>query len=228
VALPPTFIDVDRPHEGVARLVLRRADKRNALSIALRDEISDALGALALDETLKALVVTGDGTTFSAGFDLGEFETAMSDADFATTLWASSDRYHRAIATFPLPTIAAVNGPALGGGFDLAVLCDLRVAAETARFAHPEYAFGDVVYAPLADLVGGAWARELCITGRALDAAEALAIHLVNRVVPASDLQSAALELARTVAVAPRANLIRTKAKALRRGALPDGGTLDL
>ena len=73
---------------------------------------------------------------------------------------------------FPLPTVAAVNGPALAGGFDLAVLCDLRVAATTARFAHPERTFGDVVYGPLHDLVGGAVARELCFTGRVVDATD--------------------------------------------------------
>lgn len=224
----PTLIGVDRPDDGIARLTLRRADKRNALSIALRDEISDTLDSLSSDDTLKVVVVTGEGNTFCAGFDLGEFEVAMSDPDYADRLWASSDRYHRAIATFPLPTVAAVNGPALGGGFDLAVLCDLRIAADTARLAHPEYVFGDVVYTPLADLVGGAWARELCMTGRSLDAEEAHAIHLVNRVVPATELQSAAVELARTIALAPRSNLIRTKAKALARGALPQGGTLDL
>ena len=98
-------------------------------------------------------------------------------------LWASSDRYHDAVAQCPLVTIAAVNGPAIAGGFDLAVLCDLRVASATARFAHPEYTFGDVVYGPLHDLVGGAVARELTMTGRVLSAQEAKALHLVTDVV---------------------------------------------
>jgi enoyl-CoA hydratase/carnithine racemase len=128
---------VDRPAPGVARLTLERADKRNALSIALRDAVSDALDALAADEDTRAVIITGAGTVFSAGFDLREFETAAGDAAFAERLWASSDRYHRAVLHFPLVTIAAVNGPALAGGFDLAVCCDLRVASTTARFAHP-------------------------------------------------------------------------------------------
>ena len=88
----------------------------------------------------------------------------------AERLWPSSDRYHRTCLDFPLPLIAAVNGPALAGGFDLAVMCDIRVAAEEAAFAHPEISFGDVVYGPLHDLVGGAVARELCLTGRRIDA----------------------------------------------------------
>ena len=90
-------------------------------------------------------------------------------------------------SNFPLPLVAAINGPAIAGGFDLAVMCDLRVAATTARFAHPERSFGDVVYGPLHDLVGGAVARDLALGGRELSAEEALRVNLVSAVVaPAS------------------------------------------
>ena len=150
-----TNLRVER-NDAHAVLTLDRPTKKNALSTALRDEISDALDDLAGDESVKAVVITGAGDTFSAGFDLSEFPRALEDEAYARTLWASSDRYHHAVLRFPVPTIAAVNGAALAGGFDLAVCCDLRVAATTARFAHPEYTFGDVVYSPLADLVGGA------------------------------------------------------------------------
>lgn len=224
----PELIIVDRPQAHTALVTLARPDKKNALSVQLRDELSDALDELALVEDVKVVVITGQGDVFSAGFDLREFDRAFEDEEFAALLWASSDRYHRRIASVPVPVIAAVNGPAIAGGMDLAVLCDLRVAASTATFAHPEYSFGDVVYTPLADLVGGAWARELCLTGHALDAHDALAIRLVNRVVETHELLDEALRLAATIAVAPRANLVRTKAKAQRRGALPEGGTLDL
>ena len=151
--------------DNVVTLTLNRPEKRNALSIALRDEISDALDAVASDEDVKAVIVTGAGDVFCAGFDLGEFQR-MDDPDIGDRLWPSSDRYHRTCIEFPLPLIAAVNGPALAGGFDLAVMCDIRVAAPEASFAHPEISFGDVVYGPLHDLVGGAIARELCFTGR--------------------------------------------------------------
>jgi enoyl-CoA hydratase len=128
-----------------------------------------------------------------------------------------------------LPTIAAVNGPALAGGFDLAVLCDLRIASSTARFAHPERTFGDVVYAPLHDLVGGAVARELALGGRELDASEALERHLVERVVEPEMLAAATSELVERVKAAPRELLVRMKAKALRRAGLAPGtATLDL
>jgi len=157
-----------------AVLTLNRPERRNALSVELRDAISDALDELVNDQTVKTVVVTGSGTVFSAGFDLKEFDKAAEDKSFMAELWASSDRFHTTVWGFPLPLIAAVNGPAIAGGFDLAVMCDLRVAATTARFSHPERSFGDVIYGPLHDLVGGAVARDLTLGGRELTAGEAL------------------------------------------------------
>lgn len=224
-----TDLRLERPEPEIALLVLDRPEKKNALSIALRDEISDALEVLAADDAVKVVVLTGEGTAFCAGFDLTEFDQAFAEPTFAERLWASSDRYHQLVLQFPLPTVAAVNGVALGGGFDLAVLCDLRIASTTARFAHPEHAFADVVYTPLHDLVGGAIARELCLTGRSVDAADAHRIHLVSEVVEPDALVARALEVARTIALAPRENLLRTKAKILRSGNNdPARGTLDL
>jgi len=218
---------VSQPDGAVVTLTLDRPEKRNALSIALRDGISDALGALAEDEGVKAVVVTGAGDVFCAGFDLREFER-LDDPDIAAQLWPSSDRYHRACLDFPLPLVAAVNGPALAGGFDLAVMCDVRVAAEEAVFAHPEITFGDVVYGPLHDLVGGAVARDLCLTGRRIDAREALRLHLVSEVVARDEVVAAAQHVAAEIARAPRDVLLRTKAKIRRRAAVTDGATLDL
>ena len=208
-------------------LTLNRPEKRNALSIALRDEISDALDAVSSDDDVKAVIVTGAGDVFCAGFDLGEFQR-MDDPDIGDRLWPSSDRYHRTCLDFPLPLIAAVNGPALAGGFDLAVMCDIRVAAPEAAFAHPEISFGDVVYGPLHDLVGGAIARELCLTGRRIDASEASAMHLVASVVPRDQLLAEAMRYASMVTQAPRDVLLRTKAKVRRRANVTQGETLDL
>jgi enoyl-CoA hydratase len=211
--------------DDVATLTLQRPAKKNALSIALRDEISDALDALADDGRVKVVVITGAGDTFSAGFDLKEFEN--TEPGFQEQLWASSDRYHRRVLSFPLPTVAAVNGAALAGGFDLATMCDMRVAADTAWFARPERLFGDIVYAVIHDLLGGALARDLTLTGRRVHAPEALAIHLVDRVVPAPELADAARHLARTIAEAPRDVLVRTKAKIIARTGIPTNtGTL--
>jgi enoyl-CoA hydratase len=223
-----TDLVVERGDEH-ATLTLNRPEKRNALSVALRDAISDALDDLASDDQLKCVVFTGAGSVFSSGFDLKEFDRAAEDEPFGRALWASSDRYHDTVLRFPLPTIAAVNGPALAGGFDLAILCDLRIASTSARFAHPERTFGDVVYGPLHDLVGGAVARELTIGGRELDANEALAVHLVGEVVAPDELAGAVDAALTRVCAAPREMLMRTKAKALRRaGFSAEAPTLDL
>jgi enoyl-CoA hydratase len=197
--------------DGVATVTLNRPEKKNALSIPLRDEVSDAFDALAADESVRVVVLTGAGSAFSAGFDLSEF--ADPDPEHQRRLWDSSDRFHHTVLRFPLPVVAAVNGAALAGGFDLAVLADLRVAADVAFFAHVEHTFGDVVYRPLRDLVGGSVARDLVLTGRRIEAGEALAVGLVNRVVPAADLLETAVGVAADIALAPREFLVRTKAK---------------
>lgn len=222
------MLRVDGPHDGVATLTLARPERKNALSVELRDRIADALDELERDVDTRVVVIAGEGDVFCAGFDLKEFEQAIADPPFGEVLWASSDRYHRTVLQFPLPTVASIDGAALAGGFDLAIMCDLRIASETARFAHPEVTFGDVVYAPLHDLVGAAVARDLCFTGRSVDAQEALRMGLVSRVVPVAELADATAEVAAQIARAPRELLRRTKAKALRRSGITVGGTLDL
>jgi enoyl-CoA hydratase/carnithine racemase len=212
------------PKDGVVTLTLNRADKKNALSIAVRDAMSDALDDLAGDEAVKTVVVTGAGDVFSAGFDLREFQ----QPELTDQLWASSDRFHATVLRFPLPVVAAVNGPAIAGGFDLAVMSDVRVAAETARFSHPEIEFGDVVYGPLHDIVGGGVARELCFTGRVVDAYEAKTLGLVSSVVPSKDLPDEVTRFTDMIGRTPRDVLLRTKAKAIRRAAVVRDKTLDL
>ena len=221
------LVVVDGPDEtGVATLTINRPDKKNALSIAVRDAISEALDRLAENAELKVLVLTGSGSCFSAGFDLAEF--AIDEPGVQDRLWASSDRFHHALLRFPLPTVAAVNGPALAGGFDLALLCDIRVAAASAFFGHPEHAFGDVIYGLLHDLVGGAVARDLCLSGRRIDATEAVRMGVVREVVGDEDLRAAASRIAGEIARAPRWALVRTKAKAVARAGIAPGlPTLD-
>ena len=224
---PPLVLVSGPDEDGVAVITLNRPEKKNALSIALREEVVALLGRMAGDETLKALIIAGSGGSFSAGFDLREF--AVTDPGHTERLWQSSDLFHHAVHRFPLPVIAAVDGIAYGGGFDLAILCDLRIATHRAVFAHPEAAFGPVVYGPLHDLVGGAIARELVLTGREIDAAEALRLHLVTGLTNPDELTDRALELARQVSRAPREVLVRNKAKFTARSAIaPQTPTLDL
>ena len=226
---PPAspLVLVSGPDDGVAVLTLNRPEKKNALSIALREEAVALLGRMAADEAVKALVITGSGGCFSAGFDLREF--AVTEPGHAERLWQSSDLFHHAVHRFPVPVIAAVDGVAYAGGFDLAVLCDLRIATHRAAFAHPENALGPVVYGPLHDLVGGAIARELVLTGREIDSREALRLHIVSELTEPGELMDRALGLARQVCRAPREILVRNKAKFIARSAISAATpTLDL
>jgi enoyl-CoA hydratase/carnithine racemase len=164
---------------GCATIILNRTERRNAISILMRQEISDCLAAWRDHDNVRCVIVTGAGNIFSAGFDLDEFKQVERHDE----LLESSSRYHRDLWHFPKPTIAAVNGPALGGGFDLACFCDVRIAVATANFGHPEIKFGaPPLYTPLRWIIGSGHARELCLTGRRIDAAEALRIGLVSSV----------------------------------------------
>ncbi len=205
-------VNVSRPEPGIARLTIDRADKRNALSIRVRDEMSDALDELDRDEDLHVVVIDSIGPVFSAGFDLGEFE----DPSVQEALWASSDRWHETLRSFALPLVASVQGPAFAGGFDLAMMCDLRVAARSSTFRRPELVWGIGIYSILADLVGGAVARELSMTQRELTADEALELRLVTRVADDDDLADATMELARDVASCDRGALAHSKAMAIK------------
>jgi len=224
----PEHILVSDARDSIVTIMLNRPKKKNALSIALRDETSDALDSLAANTGVKVVVLTGAGDVFSAGFDLSEFQTATQDPAFHKKLWTSSDRFHQTCVNFPLPLIAAVNGAAIAGGFDLATMCDLRVASAEARFSHPEISFGPVIYSLLHDLVGGAIARELCLTGREVNAEEALRLHLVNKVVPRERLEHEVHATAALIARSPREVIVGTKAKIVARARIAHAGTLDL
>lgn len=202
---------------GIATLSLARPDRLNALSVAMRREISACLAAWAEDPAVGAVIVTGQGRAFCAGYDVDEFRLPERGAD----ILASSTAYHRDVWYFPKPTICAVNGLAVGGGFDLAVLCDLRLCAEEAYFAHPELRHGaPPLFTPLRWVVGDAVARDLCLTRRRLPAEEALRLGLVRQVVPASTLASSARALAALILEAPADALRFTKQRFTESGGL--------
>lgn len=200
------MLATDVNSDGIAVLRLDNEQRRNALSIAMRDAISDTLDGWTADDTVRVVVLTGTGTAFCAGFDLTEF----ANTDLARTIRDSSRRYHLAVSGFAKPMIAAVNGAALGGGFDLALLCDIRIATPDAVFAHPEIKFGaPPLFTPLQWIVGAGIARDLCLTGRRIDAAEAHRLGLVNQI--ADSCLDEAIATARVIAEAPQAALGATK-----------------
>ena len=192
---------------NVATLTLNRPEKRNALSSALRAEIARAFGELAADDSVSVVILTGAGSVFCAGFDLSEFDQS-GDVVAHFTDDDNPVAFHTALGTFDKPIVGAINGPALAGGFDVACQCDIRIAADTAVFGHPEIKFGaPTMFTQLSYIVGGGIARDLALTGRKIDAAEALRIGLVSSVVPAAEIREAALVCARQIAEAPLAAL---------------------
>ena len=220
------MLEVERHNDGVVLLRLNRPKVRNALSIQLRDEVSHALDQCSADTETTALVITGAGSMFSAGFDLGEFTAAADDPELTSVLWASSDRFHHTVLRCPVPVIAALNGPAVAGGFDLATMCDLRIAAPTTWFARPEVDWSVPLYRPLRDIVGGGLARELCLTSRRVELDEAVRIGLVNAVSDQPEIT--ALEWAAQIAKRPVAAVRAIKAKFIEAAAIAARDTLAL
>jgi methylglutaconyl-CoA hydratase len=217
--------------DAVAIVTLDRPDRMNALSRASVEALGRIGGELAGDRSVRAVVLTGAGDrAFCAGADLKE-RLGMSDDDVLAML-----RLYRTalswLTTFHAPVVAALNGAALGGGLELALLCDLRVAVETAVLALPETTLGIIPGAGgtqrLPRVVGEARAKELILLGRRVDAAEALAFGLVNRVCPASEpLLDHTLDFIRPITDgAPLAQ--RAALSALRGAELPFDAGLEL
>jgi len=151
---------------GVVALTLNRPEKRNALNLDLRDALAGELEADA-----DAFLITGAGSAFCAGMDVTQFG---GDADNRRRIVATSTRLFRALALCPAPVVAFVNGPALAGGFALALFCDIRIAAPTASFGFVEVTRGiPASYAAARAALPEGIARDLCLTGRTIDAAEA-------------------------------------------------------
>lgn len=185
----------------VALITLNRPKALNALSPELTKELTHALADLDADENIAALVITGNEKAFAAGADI----KAMKDwdymdvykADFITKTWEGVSKFRK-------PTIAAVAGYALGGGCELAMMCDFILAADTAKFGQPEITLGTIPGAGgtqrLTRFVGKSKAMEMVLTGRMMDAAEAERSGLVSRIVPADQLLEEALKTANKIA----------------------------
>jgi enoyl-CoA hydratase len=186
--------------ESIATLTIDRPSVKNALNRETVDECLAALRDLAGHKEAGALIITGSGeSSFVSGSDINDISTRTRDdglAAIASTLCTAVER-------FPRPTIAAVNGYALGGGCELALACDIRIAAETAKFGQPELGLGIIPAAGgtqrLPRVVGMGWAKHLVLTGEIIDAKQALAIGLVTAIAPSGQLALRARELAKKV-----------------------------
>src|SRR3954471_11594740 len=189
---------LERDDDGVALLTLNHPEKRNALSIEMRFELATLLEALAADPDVGCLLVTGAGSAFCAGMDVTQFG---GDLDNRRRIVDSSIAAFGGLGRFPKPVIAAVNGPAIAGGFALALLSDICVASESARFGFGPLPPGvPPSYAAARAALPAAVARELALTGRILQSGEALDLGVVSAVVSPDALMPRALEVARAAA----------------------------
>lgn len=197
----------------VATIALNRPHKRNAIDDAMLDGLRGALARVADDPAIGAAVLCGRGHAFSAGGDIAAM-AAMDEAAFARTI-GRYEQVARAFRDCPKPIVAAIHGHALAGGFELACLCDIRIAAEDARFGLPDVPLGlsptsGLTYL-LPRIVGLGRALDLALSGEPIDAREALRIGLVTRVVDAGALPGAAQDLAGRLAAFPAVAMASSK-----------------
>lgn len=213
--------------ERVGIITINRPDKRNALNIKTREEGAALLDELRNDASINVVVITGAGDkAFIAGADIAEFagRTAMMQRDVMT-----ARSLFTAIDTFPKPIIAMINGYCLGGGCELALACDIRIASETASFGQPEINLGIIPGGGgtqrLTRLVGEGKAMEMILTGEIIDAKSAYQIGLVNHVFPPDVLQAKTMEIANRIAEkSPIAlSLAKEAVKLASRSSLDEG-----
>ncbi|MCG8273247.1 enoyl-CoA hydratase/isomerase family protein [Aquamicrobium sp. NLF2-7] len=193
-----------KKEDWLATLTLSRPQKMNALSKELQLEMQHAMDDLEADETIRAVIINGEGKCFSAGFDItgtgGEPPTVQ---DWRAGVKRENDTWFR-IWRSRLPYIAAVHGYCLGGACELSMVCDITIAAEDAQFGEPEIQFQSAPPFPIMPWVlGMKKTKELLLTGDRIDAMEAHRIGLVNRVVPTDELAGSARELARKLSMIP-------------------------
>ncbi|MBI4516506.1 MAG: enoyl-CoA hydratase/isomerase family protein [Deltaproteobacteria bacterium] len=218
-------ITLTRSDEGIVTLTFNRPETRNSMTPAMGDEVVAAVGEIRADSQARVFVLTGAGKAFSSGGDLGMLarDSGAASGGGPSMLGAPRDFYARylALRQLAIPTIAAINGHAIGAGLCIALACDLRMAASDAKMGmtfaklgiHP--GMGATYFLPR--LIGTARAAELFFTGRVFDAAEAERLGVINRAVPREQLHDQVMALAREIAgCAPLA--VRMTKKALYRG----------
>jgi 2-(1,2-epoxy-1,2-dihydrophenyl)acetyl-CoA isomerase len=219
---------------GIGTVTLNRPDKLNAFAGTMREEVAQAVRQLASDPDVRVLVITGAGRAFCAGADINYMKELMEagDTDAFTALVEAGRHVVTVIRATPKPVIASLNGAAAGGGANLALACDLRIAAESASIGqtfnriglHPDW--GGTYFLPR--LVGPSKAMELIFTAEMVSAPDALRIGLFNRVVPDDQLESATAELAGTLAAKPPLALALAKRAIYRSGDRSLDDMLDL
>jgi enoyl-CoA hydratase len=190
---------------GIGTITFNNPGKRNAMSLEMWEAFGDALAELRDDASVRVVVLAGaGGKAFVSGADISQFEKERHNAEASEHYSRRSSASRALLADYPKPTIACIRGFCIGGGMQVAMGADIRIAAEGSQFGIPAaklgIAYGYDGLKHLVSLVGPSWARLLMFTGMRIDAAEALRIGLVDRVVPSGDLEQAVQEIAETIA----------------------------
>ena len=212
---------------AVATVIFNRPHLRNAISLAMWREIAQVAEGLGKDESVRAIVFRGAGTeAFASGADISEFKEVRKDVATAQAYNKETEAAYRALRRCPKPTVAMIYGFCMGGGMALAMACDLRFAAEGAKFGIPAGRLG-IIYGldstrQLVDLVGPAYAKDILFSARTLEAEEALATGFVNRLLPVSELEPYTYDYLKKVAA--NAPLSVCGAKQTIEALLEDGG----
>jgi enoyl-CoA hydratase len=217
---PPLTVAID---SGIATVTLDRPEKRNAMNRAMLEGLRRGFDELDRDRAVRVVVIRGAGPAFCSGMDLREMDAAPAAAADAES--GVTDLLRR-IERSRQPTIAMIHGDALAGGCELALHCDLRIAAEPARLGMPLARIGLVVPFPLGqklvEIVGPAFTRELLFTGRPVSATRAREMGMIHQVVPAAELEATVYALARVIAENAPLSLAGMKATILRAASLRD------
>src|SRR5499427_1316181 len=192
--------------EGVGVVTFNNPQKRNAMSLEMWEGLGQALTELRDDDDVRVVVLVGAGDkAFVSGADISQFEKTRHNAAAAEEYSRKSEAQRALLGNFPKPIIACIRGFCLGGGMQVAMLTDIRIAAEDSQFGIPAaklgIAYGYDGLRNLVSLVGPSWARLIMYTGMRIDAAEALRIGLVDRVLPDAELWGATMEIATTISV---------------------------
>ena len=187
---------------------LNRPEKKNAMSEAMRSEIIEALEQLKNENKIKCVIFYGGDEIFTAGFDRDEVQAVIQGTGDLQTFTESNELFHHTILGFPKLLIAAINGYALAGGFDLAVLCHLRVGSRNAIFGHPEIGFGACpLFFPYMALVGRGKALELTLNtttrDKFINAEEAFRLNIINKLVEPGDVLDEAIKMAKEILKSP-------------------------
>jgi len=201
----PTEKMISKKEDGIGYMIFNNPERHNAVSLEMWQAALEIMADFTDDPGIRVMVLGGAGEkAFVSGADISKFRDERQQADAVAVYQATTDKVYETLRSMPIPTIAMINGYCIGGGTAIAACCDIRIAAENAKFGIPAaklgLGYGLSRAKPLVDLIGPAYAKEMFFTARQFDASEAKEMGLVNRVVPVAELQETVAGMARTIA----------------------------